>query len=468
MNLAFPVITFPYASRILAPEGIGKINFANSIVAFFVTLALLGTNSYATREAAKIRDDKYALSKFTKEILLVNVFSTVFSYIVFFILVFSVKKFENYTILLIICSIKIFFMIFGMDWLYTATEEFKYITIRSIIFQIISIVFLFLFVHTQDDLYWYAIFGIVSAVGSNICNFIHSRLYVNLFVHCKLEIKKHLKYIFTFFGMTLVANVYAVLDTTMLGFLTNDIQVGYYSAATKIVKMIIGILASVAAVLLPRLSYCIEKQDKELFSSLLEKAMTIFWMLSIPITVGIFLLSKPLLSAFSGAQFLDAQVPMKILSPLVFIISTATLLGSPLSAMRKEKISFFAVICGAITNVTLNFLLIPKYGISGAAIGTIVAESFVTGIQFLYLRSFFKNKKLRTNTLQVVFATAVMGFAVYFIIKNISNNFTQIILGSFGGMLIYAGILLLFRNSYILDILKKIKTYIKNNVLKKI
>ena len=136
--------------------------------------------------------------------------------------------------------------------------------------------------------------------------------------------------------------------------------------------------------------------------------------------------------------------------------------------MRKEKISFFAVICGAITNVTLNFLLIPKYGISGAAIGTIVAESFVTGIQFLYLRSFFKNKKLRTNTLQVVFATAVMGFAVYFIIKNISNNFTQIILGSFGGMLIYAGILLLFRNSYILDILKKIKTYIKNNVLKKI
>ena len=79
MNLAFPVITFPYASRILAPEGIGKINFANSIVAFFVTLALLGTNSYATREAAKIRDDKYALSKFTKEILLINVFSTVFS-----------------------------------------------------------------------------------------------------------------------------------------------------------------------------------------------------------------------------------------------------------------------------------------------------------------------------------------------------------------------------------------------------
>ena len=225
--------------------------------------------------------------------------------------------------------------------------------------------------------------------------------------------------------------------------------------------MIIGILASDAAVLLPRLSYLIEKQDKELFSSLLEKAMTIFWMLSIPITVGIFLLSKPLLSAFSGAQFLDAQVPMKILSPLVFIISTATLLGSPLSAMRKEKISFFAVICGAITNVTLNFLLIPKYGISGAAIGTIVAESFVTGIQFLYLRSFFKNKKLRTNTLQVVFATAVMGFAVYFIIKKLSNNFSQIILGSFGGMFIYAGILLLFRNSYFVDILKKVKSYIK-------
>ena len=298
MNLAFPVITFPYASRILAPEGIGKINFANSIVAFFVTLALLGTNSYATREAAKIRDDKYALSKFTKEILFINIFSTVFSYLFFFILVFTVKKFENYTVLLLICSIKIFFMIFGMDWLYAATEEFQYITIRSIIFQIISIVFLFLFVRSPNDLYWYALFGILSAVGSNICNFIHSRLYVDLSIHCKLEVSKHLKYIFTFFGMTLVANVYAVLDTTMLGFLTNDTQVGYYSAATKIVKMIIGILTSLATVLLPRLSYCIEKQDKNVFSSLLEKSMSVFWLLSMPMTVGIFLLTTPLLSTF--------------------------------------------------------------------------------------------------------------------------------------------------------------------------
>ena len=242
---------------------------------------------------------------------------------------------------------------------------------------------------SPNDLYWYALFGILSAVGSNICNFIHSRLYVDLSIHCKLEVSKHLKYIFTFFGMTLVANVYAVLDTTMLGFLTNDTQVGYYSAATKIVKMIIGILTSLATVLLPRLSYCIEKQDKNVFSSLLEKSMSVFWLLSMPMTVGIFLLTTPLLSTFSGTQFLDAQIPMKIISPLVFIISTASLLGSPLSAMRKEKISLVAVICGAITNVTLNFCLIPKYGVSGAAIGTVVAESIVTGVQFIYLKTFF-------------------------------------------------------------------------------
>lgn len=461
MNLAFPVITFPYASRILAPEGIGKINFANSIVAFFVTLALLGTNSYATREAAKIRDDKYALSKFTKEILFINIFSTVFSYLFFFILVFTVKKFENYTVLLLICSIKIFFMIFGMDWLYAATEEFQYITIRSIIFQIISIVFLFLFVRSPNDLYWYALFGILSAVGSNICNFIHSRLYVDLSIHCKLEVSKHLKYIFTFFGMTLVANVYAVLDTTMLGFLTNDTQVGYYSAATKIVKMIIGILTSLATVLLPRLSYCIEKQDKNVFSSLLEKSMSVFWLLSMPMTVGIFLLTTPLLSTFSGTQFLDAQIPMKIISPLVFIISTASLLGSPLSAMRKEKISLVAVICGAITNVTLNFCLIPKYGVSGAAIGTVVAESIVTGVQFIYLKTFFNNKNFWLNALQAIFATAIMGVAVFFIIEKTSNNILQLALGSSVGIFIYAGILLLFRNSYFIDILRKMKSYIK-------
>lgn len=461
MNLAFPLITFPYASRILNPDGIGKINFANSVVAFFVTLALLGTNTYATREAAKIRDDKEALSLFTKEILIINIFSTAFAYISFFVLIFIIPKFSAYTVLLLICSLKIFFMIFGMDWLYTATEEFKYITIRSIIFQIISLIFLFVFVHSEDDLYWYAMFGIFSAVGSNICNFINARRYVNFFQKGTLHIKRHLKPILIFFGMTIATNVYTVLDTTMLGFLTNDTEIGYYSAATKIVKMVIGVLTAISVVLLPRLSYHAEKEQFSAFSSLIEKSIIIFWMLSIPMCAGLFLLAKPILLLFSGGTFIEALVPMRIIAPIIVIISTASLLGSPLSALRKEKISLIAVIIGAVTNFICNLILISKFGAKGAAIGTVIAETSVMIFQALFLLKYIVTKNVIANTLQIFFATAIMSLCVYFL-KGISQNlFLQIGISTLGGIFFYAIVLLLLKNIYFCDLLKKVLCQIR-------
>lgn len=455
MNLAFPLITFPYASRILNPEGIGKINFANSVVAFFVTIGLLGTNSYASREAAKIREDREKLSKFSREILCINIISTILSYLLFFSLIFTVPKFSDYITLLLICSIKIVFTIFGMDWLYTATEEFKYITIRSIFFQFLSLIFLLVFVHTPQDLYWYAAFGIFSAVGSNICNFIHSRSYIDIFKKQTLEIKKHLKPIFVFFGMTLVANVYTVLDTTMLGFLTTDTEVGYYSAATKIVKMVIGMLTAVSAILLPRLSYHAEKEQFSAFSSLIEKSISIFWMISIPMCVGLYLLAQPVLLLFSGGNFINALVPMRIITPIIFIISTASLLGSPLSAMRKEKISLIAVCIGATTNLLCNMLLIPKYGAAGAAIGTVIAESSVMLFQAFFLLKYFMNKQIWKNVFQVLIAVIVMGFCVYFAEKFVQPIFIKILVGFFVGVVSYAAVLLAFRNFYFWDILKK-------------
>ena len=170
MNLAFPVITFPYASRILLPEGIGKVNFANSIVSYFIIIAGLGIGTYAIREAAKVRNDKTRLTKFSKEILSINLISTAIAYILFFIAFIFIPKLNPYRTMLLICSTKILFTTLGMDWFFAAIEDFKYITLRSVFFQAISLFFLFIFVRTKDDILRYTAFGIISSVGSNICN----------------------------------------------------------------------------------------------------------------------------------------------------------------------------------------------------------------------------------------------------------------------------------------------------------
>ena len=456
LTVLVPLITFPYASRILDPDGIGKINFSNSVIALFITFALLGTNTYASREAAKIRDNKFLLSKFSKEILIINICSTIISYLIFFILLFTIPKFSNYITIMLICSTKIFFTIFGMEWLYTATEEFKYITIRSFVFQVISLIFLFLFVHEKKDLYLYALFGVISAVGSNICNFINCRHYINLFQKCNLEIKKHLKYIFVFFGMALVTNVYTVLDSTMLGFLTDDIQVGYYSAATKIVKMVIGLLTAVSGILLPRLSYYAEGNNRNSFDTLFYKSAIIFWMLCIPMTIGLYILSEPLLILFSGGKFIQALQPMHIITPIIFSISTASFIGCGLSALRKEKISLIAVCIGAVMNTTINFIFIPKCGASGAAYGTITAESIVMLIQLIYMKKYFFKKKIFKNLIQIFLSTVCMGICICYLVSFFENPLQKIVIGFFSGIIIYSLILFLLHNEYFCEYIKKI------------
>ncbi|MCR5080895.1 MAG: oligosaccharide flippase family protein, partial [Treponema sp.] len=138
MSLIFPIITFPYASRILLPEGIGKINYVNSIISYFTILAMLGIDSYGAREVARLRDKKDELNQFCSEVFTLNLISTIVSYILLFLIILSVPSFQSYKTFLIYSSITILFTTIGICWLYGGIEEYAYITFRTVLFQIIS------------------------------------------------------------------------------------------------------------------------------------------------------------------------------------------------------------------------------------------------------------------------------------------------------------------------------------------
>lgn len=455
MNLAFPVITFPYASRILLPEGIGKVNFANSIVSYFIIIAGLGIGTYAIREAAKVRNDKTRLTKFSKEILSINLISTAIAYILFFIAFIFIPKLNPYRTMLLICSTKILFTTLGMDWFFAAIEDFKYITLRSVFFQAISLVFLFIFVRTKDDILWYTAFGIISSVGSNICNLFYYTKFIDLRQKLKLELKKHIKPIFTFFGMTLATSIYTMLDTTMLGFLSTNTEVGYYSAATKISHMVLSLITAVTAVLLPRMSLYINNNDMDSFKTLTNKTVSIVTLLSIPITAGLFLLAKPITLLFSGNEYIPAIIPMQVMTPIVFIISIASITGiRMLPAMNKEKLALISYITGAISNIICNAIFIPLYGALGAAIGTLVAESIVMGIQVIFLRHFIFNKDNFISLFHSIIGTVIMGILIIVILKYINNIILQIIIASICGIIFYALCLVILRNKYFIEYIK--------------
>lgn len=454
LGLVFPLITFPYSSRVLGPEGLGKVNFAQSIISYFAMIAAIGISSYSVREAAKLRNNKCELSKFVKEIITINLCSTIFAYILLIIALCIIPKFSDYRNLLIICSCSILFTTFGMEWLYVALEDFTYITIRSLVFQIISLVLLFLFVKTEDDILKYAGIGIVSSVGSNVCNFLHVRHFLDLRTKEILELKKHLKPIFLLFSMSIAVSIYTSLDTTMLGFLAGDEQVGYYSAATKINRMVLSVITSAIAVLMPRLSYYVSQGDKEQFSNLAVKAFNVTTIISFPCAAGLSLVAYPIIHVFSGTGYEPAVIVMKIMNPVIIAISFSNLIGIQFfMPLGKEKLTIFSVIFGAMINFTLNLFLIPRHGAKGAAIATVVAETVVTIVQLIFVRKFFNCKYVIPNLTQCIISTLVMVCVVLSVNKLKFNEFSKLGFSILSGVIIYSVSLLIFRNKVLLQLL---------------
>ena len=460
LSLIFPLITFPYVSRILLPDGVGKVNFARAIIEYFVLIATLGVGIYGVREAAKVRDDQLLLSKVAKEIFCINIISTVIAYILFFISLSAVQKLSEYRALLCIISATILFTALGLDWLYTAVEDFEYITKRYIFFNVLSLVLLFLFVKEQKDYLIYAAISVIANVGANIVNFIHARKYINFSIVYNLELKRHLKPICILFAMAVAIKVYTVLDTTMLGFLCNDWQVGIYTAAIKINKIVLALVVAACSVLLPRLSYYSEN-DMEKFNKLAYTGLDILLLVSVPCCIGLLLLSYHVIMFLSGAHYLSAVPVMRIMTPIILIIGISNFIGLHLfMPLKKEKCTLYSVLCGAIVNFSLNMVLIPKYQALGAAIATLCAETAVTVVQ-LYLAREIIDVDIMFKKFAVYLLNAIiMGVFVLFIVLLVKNVFISFVCGVIVGFVIYTILLFVERNEILY---KLVKNYGRNN-----
>ena len=459
MGMIFPLITFPYASRVLGPDGIGKINFAQSVISYFGLVAGLSTSVYGVKEGAKIRDDKVKFNKLVHELLKINMISTMVAYALFFIALFVVPKFSSYRSLLCVCSATMLFGLIGMDWVYSAQEDYFYITIRSIGFQVLSLCLLFIFVREKDDYLKYATISVISSVGSNILNFIHSRKYISFKKEKNLNLKHHMKPIFMMFGMAVTISIYTILDTTMLGFFTDDYQVGLYSAATKINRIVLSLVTSFSAVVLPRLSYYIGKEDIKKFQDLVYKSIDLLFLLSIPSAIGLSLISEPAIILFSGQEFFNAVPIMRIMNPIIVVVGLGGLLGSQiLIPMGKEKYTFISEIVGAISNFTLNLILIPKFKATGAAIATIIAESLVSCTQLFFARKYFKLLNFAKSFLRYLLNTIVMGIFVFAVFMISPNTILKLLLPIIVGVIVYGTLLVIEKNPLAMQILSSVGT----------
>lgn len=384
-NIAFPFIVFPYVSRVLGPVGIGESQFVLSFARYFTMIAAIGIPIYGVREITKVRNTPHELSKLFKELLWLSVVASVVCFGVYVLLIISVSQFQALITLSWIAGLQILLSFTAVEWFFYGNEQFKTIAIRSVLIKVISVVCVFGFVQTADDVPMYLLISVCGILGFQFWNLVDIIKKIGVNTN-PLNLKQHLKPLLFIFATSVFTSVYTAFDTTLLGLMDNTEQVGFYATAIRIAKMGIPLVSSVSIVVIPRVvqSFMDDKRD----DSYLQKSFAFIIDLSIPMMFGIFLLAPEWVLLLAGHQFEPAILALQLLSPLTLLVGLNNLFGTQvLASCGYERLLFYAVVIGTFVSLAISIVCIPLLHHIGSAIAMLVTETVVTLITYFWVRT---------------------------------------------------------------------------------
>lgn len=465
----FPLITFPYATRVLGADSYGRVGFATSVVSYFALIASLGIPSYAIRKCAQVRTNEDELSKTVKEILWINCISLIITVLCFIVLVFLVPRFRTEKELLLVCSLSIILQTFGVEWFYQSIEQYDYITLRNIGFKIVSVILLFVFVNNTADIIPYAAVTITGTVGSNILNLIRLPKIINLKKKFRLNLKQHIKPIFMLFFYYAATTIYTNLDVVMLGFMTNTSVVGFYTASVKIKTVLVSGIAAVGSVALPRASYYLAKNMKSEFNRLISTSLNLILCVSIPLAIYFSIEAKPVMIFLAGDEFENAIFSMQCIMPSIIFIGIGSITAwQLLIPLGRDKCTLVGAVVGMAVDMVINFLLIPRFGAAGASIGTVCAEISVVIVHLIGLRDIISDFFDMKNTVKII-ASALICIPALLAINTFIKNKPEIMvciitsIGYFGVYFIACSLIKEKSMGYITDKILRILKVRKND-----
>lgn len=463
-SVLFPLITYPYISRVLQPTNIGKVNFGSSFVSYFSLIASLGISTYAIRECSKKREDRKELSGIASQIFSINVYTTVIAYILLAISLIFFRKLDSYRTLIIIQSTVILFTTIGVDWINTAMEDFTYITIRTIGFQILSLILMFLFVRKPEDYVKYATISVISSSGANLLNAFYVKKYCDVKFTNNIDWKLHLKPILLLFVMLLAQQIFNNIDITMLGLLKGDYEVGLYSTAVKVSNVINQISASIVWVLLPQLSLNFSNENYDQINNLLKKAFNALLTIGLPCGVGAICLSKQIVLLIGGESYAGAQMPLVFLmSYLTITIFGGSFLGNMALLPNNGEKQFMEIcIFMAVFDAIVNAFLIPSFGATGAALATMLAALFTIP---MYVKA--RDKRIDLKHLKDVLPAPFVGSASIAVIciictQTIESTILCTLVSIIISVVVYFIIQVIMKNELITNTVCSIKNKFRN------
>ena len=436
LNVIFPLITMSYVSRVLFASGIGEVASATNIASYFTVLAALGLPTYGTKAIAACTNDSSTNETFW-DLIAVNVISTIFFSVAYYTLIFTHPFFKEQMLLFSVVGLAIVFNAINVDWFYQGKEEYGYITLRSFVIKILSLIAIFVFVKTREDVVRYALILTLSNVANYVFNIIHIRKFIS-WPKQKIDIRSHLKPILLLLSASIIIELYTMVGTTLLTIFSQSESVGYFSNSMTIIRVVRTLVTAVSAVFLPRLSFYYHSGRQSEFEELIDKGLKILLFLTVPAAAGVCLVASDAVLLLFGDSFYGSIISVRILSLSIVTIAISNFIGYQVFiTIGKEYLMVYSTIVGATINITLNLLLVNTLDYVGIALASALAELSVAAYQVYYLKKMSLLAMQKIYLMKITGAVIIMMLAIILCQRLCDNLVIRLILSVIIGAITY-------------------------------
>lgn len=434
-QVLFPLITFPYIARVLAPNGLGAVSFVDNYTQYFTLVAAMGIPIYGIREIAKTRDSLTLRSRIFSELMVIHVLLTSILALAYIVSYLFVPLLQKYTPMFWSGTMLLLSSAFVVEWCYQGLEKFAFITKRTIVLRIAAILAIFVFVKEPEDAGIYYAINCTTVLVSAVVNQLYLRKDVP-FTFRGLRLTRHFKPLLYISSTAMVSSVYTLLDSVLLGFYTNPQEVGFYTTSVKISKLAIMVLSAISAVLVPSLSKSFYESRIHDTQRLLSKSFDYTSLIGVPLCIGLITTAEPLILVFSGSAFTPAILSLRILAPTVLLVGVSYIFGMQiLNPSGSESLFFKATLIGMLVSICFNVLLIPQLHHIGTAISNLIVETIVMALLVKYSRSCINFKPAWVNVTRSFVAAlpffVIASLAHYFKLTPIIALLLNMLVGAF-------------------------------------
>lgn len=416
LNMLLPLITAPYLSRVIGTTGVGLYAYSFSVAQYCVLFAKLGLVNYGTRECAKIRGDKQKLSNTFTNLFAMQCLATLVVTSVYLVYIeFFSGDYKEVALIFLIWVIGSFL---DIDWFWFGLEEFKKVTIRNVVVKAATVIGIFLFVKEADDVPLYSMIMVGGYVIGYIAIWIGIRKHVEFAKIELLEIKKHILPCLVMLIPVLALNIYRSMNKVMLGSMVGMAETGIFDNGEKFIYCLSGLITSLGTVMLPKMSYLVEQKNELQIQKYIALSLRFIVCMTSAMAFGLMAVSKSLVEIMFGTQFEKSSIVLFLAAPTLIFMGWSNVMRTQyIIPQKKDDIYIKSTLFGAIINMSLNVVLIPRFMAIGAVVGTFAAELFVPFYQFIRLRKEIDYRKYLFNVLPYI----VIGIVMVMVLKIIES-----------------------------------------------